>query len=118
MATLQETEKLEKEVFEFIRKGEEAVLEAGRKWAKMVGELAPLDMPAVHELVKGIFDFTEDALRAQREFAQRMLAETRGAVITAVPKSLRVPRTGGKATPTTARPRRTTAAPTRKATAA
>ena len=34
----------------------------------------------VRELVKGIFDFTEEILKTQREFAQKILEETQGTV--------------------------------------
>ena len=112
-----ESDRLEQEVFEFLRKGEEAVIDAGRKWAKAVGELAPLEVPAVRELVKGIFDFTEEALKTQREFAHRMLVEARGAVMAAVPMSKHTPRPASSA-PKTARAHRAPATRTRRTTAA
>lgn len=79
MPALHETEEREKELFEMVRRSEESVLEAGRKWTKSVGDALPMDMPVMRELVKGAFDFTEEVLRAQREFAHAMLRVTRPA---------------------------------------
>jgi hypothetical protein len=77
MVDLRDTEQLDREVFAFVRKSEEAALEAARNWAKAVGEAAPVEMPMVHDLVKGVLDFTEEVLRIQREFAQNVLHQTR-----------------------------------------
>jgi len=77
MAKVPETDHLEEEVFDFVRKTEEAVVDAGRKWAKVVEEFIPVETPAVQELVKGILDFTEEILETQREFAHKMLDEVR-----------------------------------------
>jgi hypothetical protein len=79
MATVQETEEMEKEIFEVVRESEESILRAGRKWAKGVGDAMPVDLPVVRELVRGAFDFTEEVLKAQREFAHTMLRATRPA---------------------------------------
>ena len=76
MTNLHDTELKEEELFEDVRKLEESVLEAGRHWAKTVGETLPMEMPVAREVVKGVFDFTEAILTAQREFAHRMLKAT------------------------------------------
>ncbi len=78
MATAYETQE-EKEVFEVVRRSEESVLEAGRKWAKAVGDALPVELPVVRELVRGAFDFAEEVLKAQREFAHSMMKATRPA---------------------------------------
>jgi hypothetical protein len=72
---------LEETVVDFVRKSEEAVIEVGRKWAAAVEEFVPVEMPLVKDLQKQVFDMIEDLLRMQREFAQKMLAETRKAVV-------------------------------------
>lgn len=77
MATVHESEEMEKEIFEVVRHSEESMLEAARKWAKVVGESMPVELPVVRALVKGTFDFTEELLKAQREFALGMLRATR-----------------------------------------
>ncbi len=67
----------DKEIFEVIRRSEEAVIEAGRNWAKAVGGAIPVEMPVVRELVKGSFDFAEEVLKAQREFVHSILTATK-----------------------------------------
>lgn len=76
MQSHHDTERME-EVFEFVRKSEESALEAGRDWAKAMGEFLPMEMPVMRELVKGVFDLTEEVLKIQREFAHNMLMATR-----------------------------------------
>lgn len=82
MASLPEDDPLEEEVFDFVRKCEELVVEAGRKWARAVGEFVPVEMPAVRGLVKGAFDLTEEVLKVEREFAHDMLRATRPVLVT------------------------------------
>ena len=72
---------LEETVLDFVRKSEEAALEVGRKWADAVTEFVPVEVPLVRDLQKQIFDLVDDLLHMQREFAQKMLAETRKAVV-------------------------------------
>jgi hypothetical protein len=69
--------RLEEEVFEFVRESEEAVL---GKVADAVGEFLPFEVPVVSELVEGILEVTAAVMKTQREFAQRMLEQTRNAV--------------------------------------
>ena len=71
---------LEETVVDFVRKSEEAVLEVGRKWAEAVDEFVPVELPLVRDLRKQVFDMVEELLRIQRDFAQKILAETRKAV--------------------------------------
>ena len=71
---------LEEAVLDFVRKSEEAAIEVGRKWADAVTEFVPVEVPLVRDLRKQVFDVVEDLLRTQREFAQRMLVETRKVV--------------------------------------
>jgi hypothetical protein len=75
-----EFEALKDDVFEFVRKSEAAVIDVGRKWADAVGEFMPVEMPLVREMTKQLFDFLDELLRIQREFALQMLDETRKAV--------------------------------------
>jgi len=84
---------LEETVVDFVRKSEEAVLEVGRKWAKAVDEFVPVEMPLVRDLRKQVFDMIEELLRIQRDFAQKILAETRKAVTgPATPPRAQVPK--------------------------
>ncbi len=85
MAVKQET-RLEDQVFDFVRESEESVLEAGRKLSKTIGEFMPIEVPAVRDLVAGIFDFTGEVLKTQRDFARKVLDEAR-TTVEAAPKS-------------------------------
>lgn len=76
MATTHETEQ-EKEVFEVVRKSEAAVLDAARKWAKAVGDAMPVEMPVAREVVNGVFNFTEQVLKAQLEFSHSIFRATK-----------------------------------------
>jgi len=73
VATTHESDKLEKVIFDTVRESQESVLGAGRRWAKAVGDAMPMDLPIARAVVKGAFDFTEQVLKAQREFAHSML---------------------------------------------
>ena len=64
---------MEKDVFELVRKAEDSAVEAGRKWAKAVGELVPLELPAMRRVVKEAFDFTDEMLKLQRQFVYNVL---------------------------------------------
>lgn len=77
MATSYEGEEMEKQVFEVVRQSEESLLAASRKWLKTVGDAVPVEMPVLNALMKGGFDFMEELLKAQREFALGMLRATR-----------------------------------------
>jgi len=75
------TEPLRDEVFEFLRKSEEAVVELGRKWADAMSDFVPVEMPLVRDLSKQVLDFVDELLRIQRDFARQMVDETRKAVV-------------------------------------
>ena len=68
---------LDEEVFDFVAKAEKSVLDAGRQWAKTAEEFVPVELPAVHEVVDGAFEFAETVLKIQRDFAQSVLKTTR-----------------------------------------
>jgi len=65
----------EERIFDFVRQSEESVIDAGRKLAKTLDEFLPVEVPAVRELVEGVFDFTAKVMKIQRELAQRILEE-------------------------------------------
>ncbi|MDE3087267.1 MAG: hypothetical protein KGJ77_10935 [Acidobacteriota bacterium] len=87
MATAHGTD-MEKEVFDLVHQLEDTVLDAGRKWAKAVGDAMPVEMPFVRELVKSAFDFGEEVMVAQRKFVHSMMELTRTAA-RSVPKATR-----------------------------
>lgn len=71
-----EMARFEQDVFAAVAKTEQSALDAARKWAKSVGELAPMEVPAIEEMVKNVFDFTEQVLRLQRELVHKVLTTT------------------------------------------
>lgn len=68
-----DVKQLEKDVLEMVGKAEDSAMEAGRKWAQAVWEMVPIEMPAVRRLVKETFDFTDEVLKLQRQFAHNVL---------------------------------------------
>jgi hypothetical protein len=65
-----------------IRDGQQAVVEAVRTWAESVERIVPTtptlpfseQQPTPQEIVQTSFDFAEQLLKAQREFAENLLA--------------------------------------------
>lgn len=106
-----DVKQLEKDVLELVRKAEDGAMEAGRKWAKAVGELVPLELPAMRQVVKEAFDFTDEVLKLQRQFAYNVLE-----AVSTLPKARMAPHTArGPARPATHQ-RTTTAHPKTKTT--
>ena len=110
MARLRQAEPLD-EVFDVVRKSEEAVLEATRKWVHATGELMPVELPVLRDVMHRLLDFTEEMLKVQREFAHNMLEAVRNVELpTMAPMT-----TTRMAPPATTRRTRPAARPTRKA---
>ena len=110
MARLRQAEPLD-ELFDVVRKSEEAVLEATRKWVHATGELMPVEMPVLHDVVYRLLDFTEEMLKVQREFAHNMLEAVRSVEMPTL-----APTTTTHMAPTaTTRRTRPATTPTRKA---
>lgn len=63
----------EGEVFEFVRRTEEAVMTLGRRWARAVGEVLPVETERVGRFVDDAFDLTERLLDSQRQFVRDMV---------------------------------------------
>jgi hypothetical protein len=65
-----------------IRDGQQAVVEAVKAWAEAVERLVPStpavpfaeQLPSPQEVVHTSFDFAEQLLKAQREFAENVLS--------------------------------------------
>ena len=70
------TKPVNEDVFEFVRKSEEAVLEVGRKWAETLGDFVPAEMPLAREITKQVLEFLEELLKIQRDFAEQVIEET------------------------------------------
>ncbi len=101
-----DSDHFEEEVFEFVRKSQEMIVNTGRDMMKRVSAVVPEQVPMVRELAKDVFDFTEDSLRLQREFAQNVLQRTRRAVEGASRGPARRPGSRASAAKATGAPRR------------
>jgi hypothetical protein len=65
--------KLQEQVFDLVRRSQEAVLDAGRSFADNLTSMAPSDSEAVDKLLDDAFEFTEKVLRTQRDFAKSVV---------------------------------------------
>lgn len=63
----------------FVRTSGEAALAVARTWARLLGDFAPIEMPAVRKLVTGVFELTGEFLKTQQGIAQVVVMETRTA---------------------------------------
>jgi hypothetical protein len=61
------------EVRDFVRKSEEALVDARKRWSETVRDLVPEDGARVRKVVDDAFDFTARLLENQREFAHSVL---------------------------------------------
>lgn len=68
--------RFEQDVFAMVAKTEQSALDVARKWARSMGERAPMETPVLQEMVKDAFDFTEEVLRLQRELVHKVLTVT------------------------------------------
>ena len=80
------TLELQTQTIDWIRKSQEVVIDALRTWAGAVQSVTPsLPVPAVpfadqlpkpEDLVSGTYDFAEQVLANQRDFAEKILKAT------------------------------------------
>ncbi len=64
---------LQEQVFDLVKRSQDAVLEAGRSFTESVSQLTPGDTSAVDELIDRAFDLTERVLKSQRDLAKSVL---------------------------------------------
>jgi hypothetical protein len=77
------TQEIQGEVLDAVRKGQEVVVDAIKQWADAVQAITPsIPVPSVpyadklprpEELVAGAYDFAEQLLASQRKFAENVL---------------------------------------------
>lgn len=65
--------KLQDQVFDLVRRSQEAILDAGRSFADSATTVAPADTDQIDKLIDNAFDFTEKVLKTQREFAKSVV---------------------------------------------
>lgn len=76
------TQAAQEQTLNAVRQGQEAIVEAVRTWAKAVESTIPEapavpyaeEIPSAKEIVETSFGFAEQLLKAQREFAEKVLA--------------------------------------------
>lgn len=106
MASPKTTEPMRDDILEFVRKSEETITEASRKWGETLCDLVPGEGANLRKIVDDAFDFTDTVLKNQREFAHSVLdrllgpttpkrASTRGPAKAAAKRT--PPRTAAKA---------------------
>lgn len=66
--------KLQEQIFELVKKSQQAMLDAGRAFTDRVSAMTPGESDQVDELIDNAFDMTERVLESQREFAKKMIA--------------------------------------------
>ena len=68
-------EELQEQVFDLLERSHLAMLGAGRAVRDSVSNVVPADLSAVDDVIDRVFDFTEQVLRTQREFAKNVVDE-------------------------------------------
>lgn len=64
---------LQDQVFDLVRRSQEAMLDAGRAFTDSIRNLAPGELEQVDRLIDDAFEFTERVLKTQREFAKSVV---------------------------------------------
>jgi hypothetical protein len=67
------TDPIRDEVRDFVRKSEDALVDARERWSETLRDLVPEDGARVRKVVDDAFDFTARLLENQREFAHSVL---------------------------------------------
>ncbi|WP_334144123.1 hypothetical protein [Rhabdothermincola sp.] len=78
MAETPDISKLQDQVFELVRRSQEAILDAGRSFADNLASVAPGDREAIDKLLDDAFEFTERVLKTQRELAKSVVQAVTG----------------------------------------
>lgn len=89
-------EKLRDDISELVRKNEEMIVAASRRWADSMCDVVPTTQQGLRKLVDDVFDYTETLLKNQRELARSVI----DAIVDgeARPRSKRAPSKAKKAT--------------------
>jgi hypothetical protein len=89
------TQAAQEQTLNVVRQSQDAVVEAVRAWAKAVEGAIPKapavpyadQIPSAKELVETSFGFAEQLLKAQREFAEQVLAAASPVLTKSKPKA-------------------------------
>ncbi len=66
-------EAMQDQIFDLVKRSQEAVVGAGRAFAESVTNFVPGDTSAIDDLIDRAFDLTAKVLDAQREFAKNVV---------------------------------------------
>lgn len=104
------TDQVRDEVLDFVRKSEETITDASRRWLETLRELVPGDGEGIRRVIDDTFEFTERVLKNQRELAGSVLDALVGEPSTKRPPAAK----RAPATKRAAAPKRTASAKTRR----
>lgn len=65
--------KLQEQIFDLVKRSQEALLDASRVFADRVGSMTPGDPAQLDDLIDNAFDMTERVVRTQREMAKNIV---------------------------------------------
>ena len=65
--------KLQEQLFDIVKKSQDAILEAGRVFTDRISAMTPGDSTQLDDLIDNAFDMTERVLKSQRELAKKMV---------------------------------------------
>jgi len=64
---------MQDQIFDLVKRSQEAVVGAGRAFADSVSSVVPGDTSAIDDLIDRAFDLTAKVLEAQRELAKNVI---------------------------------------------
>lgn len=73
MPDVNDVDQLQEQVFELVKKSQQAVLDAGRTFTERVGAMTPGETSQIEDLIDNAFDMTERVLESQRDFAKKVV---------------------------------------------
>ena len=74
MPDANDVKNLQEQIFDLVKKSQQAMLDAGRTFTDRVSAMTPGESDQIDELIDNAFDMTERVLESQREFAKKMIA--------------------------------------------
>ena len=73
MPDANDVNKVQEQIFELVKKSQEAMLDASRVFTDRVTAMAPGDPAQLDDLIDNAFDMTERVMRTQRELAKKVV---------------------------------------------
>ncbi len=73
MPDANDVNKLQEQIFDLVKKSQDAMIDASRVFTDRVSAMAPGELSQLDDLIDNAFDMTERILKSQREFAKNMV---------------------------------------------